>query len=306
VHESSLEDRAGWYGRWSLSYLNPLLQLGSHKVLDAHDMGVPSDQDAADRAYQVARDAWMVQSARTRVYNEKVRAKYEAQRAKCSTDEQRGKLKAPVYKDPSIAMALVKGFGVCQLVVGLFYYVVSALLGFVPVLILNDLVKFFESGLSVHEYKGLVGNPWVGVVLLAVVPLLISLLQTRHQVIMAHCAVFVRTAVSTLLYRKALKVSAAARAQTSTGQVVNMMSNDTSQLQRFMQFVGMTLVAPIQIIIALVLIYQQVCVCVCLLLIISEGTCNVKQFKNTHNFLSCTGWECNVGRRRIHGLFSSH
>jgi ABC-type multidrug transport system fused ATPase/permease subunit len=61
------------------------------------------------------------------------------------------------------------------------------------------------------------------------------------------------------VYRKALRVSAAGRAKTSTGQVVNMMSNDTAQLQRFLQFVGMTLVAPIQIIIALVLINQQVC-----------------------------------------------
>ena len=50
--------------------------------------------------------------------------------------------------------------------------------------------------------------------------------------------VFVRTAVSTMLYRKAVKVSAAGRAKTSTGQVVNMMSNDTMQLQRFLQFLG--------------------------------------------------------------------
>jgi len=70
--------------------------------------------------------------------------------------------------------------------------------------------------------------------------------------------VFVRTAVSTMLYRKALTVSAAGRAMTSTGQVVNMMSNDTMQLQRFLQFAGFTIIAPLQIIIALVLIYKQV------------------------------------------------
>ncbi len=37
-----------------------------------------------------------------------------------------------------------------------------------------------------------------------------------------------------------------------------MMSNDTSQLQRFIQFGGMTLVAPLQIVISLILIYRQV------------------------------------------------
>jgi hypothetical protein len=42
-----------------------------------------------------------------------------------------------------------------------------------------------------------------------------------------------------------------------------MMSNDTAQLQRFLQFVGMTLVAPLQIIIALVLIFQQVRFALC-------------------------------------------
>ena len=101
-------------------------------------------------------------------------------------------------------------------------------------------------------------HPWVEVVGLGVIPFFVSLLQTRHQTIYAHCAVFVRTAVSTMLYRKALRVSAAGRAKTSTGQVVNMMSNDTAQLQRFLQFVGMTIVAPVQIILALVLIYFQV------------------------------------------------
>lgn len=77
-------------------------------------------------------------------------------------------------------------------------------------------------------------------------------------VVFQHLAIFVRTAVSTLLYEKSLCISAAGRAATSTGQVVNMMSNDTTQLQRFIQFGGMTMVAPLQIIVALALIYQQV------------------------------------------------
>jgi len=253
VWESSLEDRASCVSRWLLNYLTPMLQLGSEKVLEQSDMGVPSKEDEADRAYQVTKEAFEVQSAKARAVNEKRKADYEAKLARCATDEQRKKVKPPKHKDPNIAVALVKGFGVWKLVVGTIYYIISALLTFVPVLILNDLVGFFETGRSRYGV-----NPWVEVAGLAVIPFLVSLLQTRHQTIFAHCAVFVRTAVSTLLYRKALRVSAAARAQTSTGQVVNMMSNDTAQLQRFLQFAGMCLVAPIQIVLALVLIYQQV------------------------------------------------
>lgn len=126
-----------------------------------------------------------------------------------------------------------------------------------PVLILNDLVRYFETPSNV-EYNALLFHPWGNVVGLFVFPLLVSVLQTRSQVILNHCAIFIRTSVSTLLFEKALTISASGRAQTSTGQVVNMMSNDTSQLQRFLQFFGFTLVAPVQITIALVLIFRQV------------------------------------------------
>jgi ATP-binding cassette subfamily C (CFTR/MRP) protein 1 len=257
VWESSLEDRANILSRWMLSYLTPLLSLGSRKVLDEDDIGVPTKDDRADRAHQVAMEAWKVQSAKADATNEKLKARHQAQLDACKNEQERKKVKPLELVEPSIALALLKGFGVGQILLAIFYYVVSALLGFVPVLILNELVQFFESGVDIDEYQGRF-DPWLQVAALGVLPFLISLLQTRHSTTMAHCAVFVRTSVSTMLYRKALRVSASGRAKTSTGQVVNMMSNDTAQLQRFLQFVGMTLVAPLQIIIALVLIFQQV------------------------------------------------
>jgi len=258
VGEASLEDQANVFSKWMLSYLTPLLQLGSQKVLDQSDVGVASKEDLADRAYDVAAEAWKIQSAKTDEINRTLKEKYEAKLAKCSTEEERNKVKEPTYKQPSIAFALVKGFGAWRIIYAIFLYVISALLGFVPVLVLRDLVRYFESEDTGDDVFSGITNPRLEVAALGVIPFVISLLQTRHQTIMAHCAVFVRNAVSTLLYRKALRVSAPGRAKTSTGQVVNMMSNDTAQLQRFLQFGGMTLVAPIQIILALALIYREV------------------------------------------------
>ena len=255
-------DRANCLSRWLLSYMNPLLKLGSMKILDEHDIGVPPQQDVAATAYKNSLQVWNTMAEKCRATNATLRKDYEAKLAKCKNDTERQKIKEPMYQEPSIALALIRAFGTFELCVGLVYYVLSALLTFVPVIILNDLLKFFQSGLSVQEYDGL-AHPWVEVVGLGVIPFFVSLLQTRHQTIYAHCAVFVRTAVSTMLYRKALRVSAAGRAKTSTGQVVNMMSNDTAQLQRFLQFVGMTIVAPVQIVLALVLIYFQVHSCCC-------------------------------------------
>lgn len=284
VWEESLEDRAGIFSRWLLSYLNPLLAVGSHKVLDAQDIGVPPTQDKADRAYASALKAWQDQSEKCRAINEERKAKYEAKLAACNTEQHRKRLKEPFYKEPSIAWALVKAFGLSELFVGLIYYVFSALLTFLPVIILSNLVRYFETG-----QRGYV-HPWVEVLGLGVIPFTVSLLQTRHQTIYAHCAVFCRTAVSTLLYRKALRVSSAGRAVTSTGQVVNMMSNDTAQLQRFLQFVGMTITAPLQIVLALVLIYRQVRSKLFAVMLLTNSS----------------GWKCDLGWSRIYGLLGAH
>jgi hypothetical protein len=227
VWERSLEDRANCWSSWSLSYLNPLLALGSTKALDAHDVGIPSDQDRAERAYQGARAAWDQQVIKAEKYNALLREQQRAALEKCTTPEEREKClrKEIKWKEPSMASSLVTSFGGWKITMALLFYIISALLSFGPVLILSDLVKYFEHyalfGKEV-EYDG-IAPPWALVAALGVIPVLMSGLQTQHQSIMAHCGVFVRTAVSTLLYQKSLRVSAAGRAKTSTGQVVNMM-----------------------------------------------------------------------------------
>ena len=264
VFEKSLEDRANIIDLLLLRFLNPLLSLGSRKVLDHNDIGIPSEQDLSSRAYANAQHEWEKQVKHCTEVNTKRQAEYDALVSKCTTEEEKEKIKKPTLLEPSISWALVSSFGATRIFISMICYFISALLTFVPVIILNDLVSYFEHvavGKPKETYVGFEWAtipPWIEVVLLGVVPLLSSTLQTRYQSTMAHCGVFVRTAVSTLLYQKSLTVSAAGRAKTSTGQVVNMMSNDTMQLQRFLQFGGMTLVAPIQIIVALYLIFREV------------------------------------------------
>jgi ATP-binding cassette subfamily C (CFTR/MRP) protein 3 len=259
VFERSLEDGASCLSLWTLSFLNPLLSLGSRKVLDAKDVGVPSAQDRAERAYSGVKQVYDDQMIRCDAQNAPLKKAHQAALDQCTTDDERNLVKPLILHEPSVAGSLIGSFGRMKLIMAMLYYIVSALLSFIPVLILSDLVQYFEFVSSEKEgsYNGF-APPWVEVVAMGIIPLMVSTLQTRHQAVFAHCGVFVRTAVSTLLYRKALKVSAAGRAKTSTGQVVNMMSNDTMQLQRFLQFVGLTMVAPIQIVIALYFIYQQV------------------------------------------------
>jgi ATP-binding cassette subfamily C (CFTR/MRP) protein 1 len=62
----------------------------------------------------------------------------------------------------------------------------------------------------------------------------------------------------TAIYRKSLRLSPAAKQKSSTGQIVNMFSSDTAQLQRFLQFLNNMVVALPMIVICLFLIYLQV------------------------------------------------
>jgi len=254
----SPEDQANCLSSWLLLYLTPLLKLGATKILEPSDVGPVSQFDRATICHDAVQSLWVKEVARSKEANRKAQELHEAKLAKASGNPKKlAKLGKFTPTPPNLTMVLWNGFGYWRVWYAIALYIISALLQFLPVLILNDLVRYFETG-APPDFNALIFHPWGDVVGLFVFPFLVSLLQTRSQVILNHCAIFIRTAVSTLLFSKALTISASGRAQTSTGQVVNMMSNDTMQLQRFLQFFGFTLVAPIQIIIALVLIYRQV------------------------------------------------
>jgi len=197
------------------------------------------------------------QLQKAKVINESRKESYDKDTKKLN---EAGKTQAKpfVKSDASLTGTLFTGFGKVKICFTSFLSVISALLAFVHVLILEDLVKYFEASETENYSHDTFVNPWVEVMFLFIIPSLNSLVNTHFQVITQHAAIVVRIAVSTLLYNKALKVSNAGRACTSMGQVVNMMSNDTVSLQRFIQFGGMTLTAPIAIMFTLILIHGQV------------------------------------------------
>ena len=199
----SLEDTSSYWSALTLGYLDAFLKKGASAPLTSRDLGGPSEIDKSSFAIRRTMEEW---------------------------DKQ------PVGKK-SVAKALWRGYGPWKIGFAWCLYLISAVLTFFPVLVLNQLVLYFQALNTPQPYE-LPVNVWILVSSLAILPLLITLLQARHNVIMSHLAVFVRTAVSLLVYQKSLTISAEGRAETSTGQVVNMMSNDTTQLQRFLQFFG--------------------------------------------------------------------
>ena len=90
----------------------------------------------------------------------------------------------------------------------------AAALQFFPVAILNVLVKHFSG--TGHEDLTF-GELMTMTAGLLVLPLLGSLAQTRHDVLMLHYGLRARTAVAVAIYRHALRLTSAARQGVSTG-----------------------------------------------------------------------------------------
>lgn len=259
THVKSLEDRASFLSLWTISFMDKAMQLGSTKVIDREDIGVPSEQDRSDRVYRKVLPAYKKEVERCEKINLKLRMKYEQALDECHTEEERDAVKEPSYVTPSV-FRIGFSFGLMRATIALTFCIISAFLQFGPALILSDLVAYVEHyaefGSEVpYEF---VANLYVEVFLLFFLPPLSTAFLVHGQLTLAHLGNYVGAGLSTLIYQKALKLSPAARGNTSTGQVVNLMSTDTLTVAMFFTMASNYVSSPIIVTLALYLIYQQV------------------------------------------------
>ena len=222
----SFEDQASWLSKTFLLYLNPLFALGSSATADKQieivDLGPTSTQDRALVLYTEFMKQW--------------------QHERRLKPEQR-----------SLWYVLWRTVGYNKLIYAIGLYLLYSASSFGPVLILNALVKHFQ-GTSELSTSTL----WILVSLMFVIPMIGSIFAAHSNVELAHCGVQFRNAMVTAIYRKSLRLSPGSKQQSSTGQIVNMFSNDTAQLQRFLFFLNNMIVAIPMIVVCLFLIYLQV------------------------------------------------
>ena len=136
VHEKSLEDQSNWFSDIFLFYLSPLLRLGAVKLLEDDDIGVPSAEDQAGQTFDRIKKAWTYQLAKAGRLNTIRKAKYDAKLAKLSQSK-KAEMPPFVPSEPGVATALAVSFGVWRILWAIFLYALSALMGFVPVLLLK-------------------------------------------------------------------------------------------------------------------------------------------------------------------------
>ena len=207
----------------SVIFLSKLIRTGGKRPLTVDDLGAAGKDYKSSELYK----------------------KYSIEWEK----EQKKKAKG---KKPSFIMAMVRATGLCYWITGILLILVSCCLSFVPSIILNLLVSDFES-----DEPGFLSSPllrvdykmrWVYSLILLVVPLLNACISSTVQMMFTKIAVSLKCMASEAIYRKALRLTSTAKGDTSTGQLVNIMSTDTNVLLQFVMIVNIIAMIPLMVV----------------------------------------------------------
>lgn len=90
-----------------------------------------------------------------------------------------------------------------------------------------------------------------------IAPLVMALVASIIQMMMARIAVSAKAMASEAVYRKALKLTSTAKGSTSTGQLVNIMSTDTNVLLQFIQLTNLFVMIPVMLAMCIIYCTQQ-------------------------------------------------
>ena len=223
-----LEDDASWFSLILISYLNPVLNKGyncrkesSH--MEHSDFGSCPYQDRSDDLHKRFEIHWN-----------------EARNNKTADEV-------------SLWTPLLQTVSYEKIYLGTFMYVIYAASSFGPILIMNELVMHFMGAEPLSD-----AVLWTYVSCLLVIPIFGAVCSVVSVRLMTHVAVQIRNILINAIFCKALYISPSSKAQFSTGQIFNMFSADTKQIQNMLFWITMIFVAPAQIAVALALIYQEV------------------------------------------------
>ncbi|KAH9492912.1 Multidrug resistance-associated protein 7 [Bulinus truncatus] len=154
-------------------------------------------------------------------------------------------------RNVTLSKALNKAFGVEYYSLGALKLLADSL-GFAGPVLLNYLVSFIENkDEDIYEgylfAMGLFLTTFIG-----------TICSTQFDYNVQVLAFKMRCALITTIYRKSLTISAAVHSKFTSGEIVNFMSTDTDRILNFCPSFHAFWSLPFQIIVSLVLLYQQV------------------------------------------------
>lgn len=212
---------AGLFSLATLSWLNPLLSIGAKRPLEVKDIPLLAPEDRAKTNYKVLNSNW-----------EKLKAENPS-------------------RQPSLAWAILKSFwkeAACNAI----FAGLNTLVSYVGPYMISYFVDYLGGKETVpHE-----GYILAGIFFAAK---LVETLTTRQWYLGVDIlGMHVRSALTAMVYRKGLRLSSTAKQNHTSGEIVNYMAVDVQRVGDYSWYLHDIWMLPMQIILALAILYKNV------------------------------------------------
>uniref|UniRef100_A0A674EM84 Multidrug resistance-associated protein 4 n=1 Tax=Salmo trutta TaxID=8032 RepID=A0A674EM84_SALTR len=165
------------------------------------------------------------------------------------------RMAAKELRMPKLTKAIVKCYGKPYAVLGIFSFTVEVIKVIQPVF-LGKLIQYFEKYDpddmdALYEAFGYAAGISLSTVALTV-------LQIHYYYHVLRTGMKIRVAVCHMIYKKALCLSSAAMGKTTTGQIVNLLSNDVNKFDEVTTNLHYLWIAPLQAVVVIILLWYEI------------------------------------------------
>uniref|UniRef100_A0A4W5MRD1 Multidrug resistance-associated protein 4 n=1 Tax=Hucho hucho TaxID=62062 RepID=A0A4W5MRD1_9TELE len=163
------------------------------------------------------------------------------------------RMAAKELRIPKLTKAIVKCYGKPYAVLGIFSFTVIKVIQ--PVF-LGKLIQYFEkydpdNMDALYEALGYAAGISLSTVALTV-------LQIHYYYHVLRTGMKIRVAICHMIYKKALCLSSAAMGKTTTGQIVNLLSNDVNMFNEVTTNLHYLWIAPLQAVVVIILLWYEI------------------------------------------------
>nr|CAH7765033.1 unnamed protein product [Callosobruchus chinensis] len=239
------EQHASFLSKLLFTWFDPLAWTGYRKPLEMKDLWDMNPEDSSKEVVPVFEKHWqdtLAKCGRISPHTQ-VNAKYKHNATQVDF------VQSPKKKEASVLPALFKSFGPMYLF-GAFLKLLQDLLTFVSPQILGLLILFVQE--KQETWKG-----YFYAVLLLATAMLQTLLLSQYFNRMFIIGMRIRTALISTIYRKSLRISNAARKESTVGEIVNLMAVDAQKFMDLTAYLNMIWSAPLQICLSLYFLWME-------------------------------------------------
>uniref|UniRef100_A0A4W2CZ23 Cystic fibrosis transmembrane conductance regulator n=1 Tax=Bos indicus x Bos taurus TaxID=30522 RepID=A0A4W2CZ23_BOBOX len=216
--------KANFCSRLFVWWLNPLFKIGHKRKLEPDDMYSVLPEDRSQHLGKELQRHWD---------QEVKRAQKDAQ-------------------EPSLMKAVIKCYWKSYLIWGMFTFLEEGTRVVQPIF-LGKMISYVENSNSVTLHEAYCYSAG-----LSACVLMWAVLHHLYFYHMQRVGMRLRVALCHMIYRKALRLSSPAMGKTTTGQIVNLLSNDVNRFDQVTMFLHYLWVGPLQAVTVTALLWMEI------------------------------------------------